>query len=70
MPKVTQRDIADSVSGLRDIAKDLRSAAAQPENGQVLVRASAMINHAAYLEQVASELLTLIPDTPVKPPKS
>lgn len=70
MPKVTQRDIAESVAGLRDIAKDLRSAMENPEGGRAAVRVSVMLNHAAYLEQVAGELLSLIPDTPIKPLKA
>ena len=70
MPKITQRDIVESIAGLQATAKDLRSAVANPENDTALVKASVMVSHAAYLEQVANELLSLIPDHPVKiPPK-
>lgn len=68
MPKITQRDIAESAAGLQNVAKDLRSAVDVSEGGVSQVKVSAMQNHAAYLDQVASELLTLIPDTPVKTP--
>ena len=70
MPKLTQRDIAESVAGLRDTARQLRQSASFSEGGFIAsVSVSLLLNNAAYLEQVAGELLVLIPDTPVKSPK-
>ena len=75
MSKIPPRDIAESVAGLRDTAKDLRSAAATSvqDGGAagpvVVMRMGAVMNHAAYLDQVANELTMLIPDTPIKPLK-
>lgn len=78
MPKITQRDVAESAAGLQKAAYSLRSAAGGiplghgPEGLQdpvVAVRAKALTDTAAYLETVAGELLGLIPEHPVKVPK-
>jgi hypothetical protein len=71
MRKVTQRDIAETISGLRGISTDLAQASetAVPTGapvGTVLLQASVLARHARYLEGVADELATLIPETPVK----
>lgn len=73
MPKITQRDIVESVTGLRDTAKVIRSmieAGARDRNGNVTVtiRPEALTRQASYLDQVADELATLIPDEPVTVP--
>lgn len=73
MPKVTQRDIVESVTGLRDTAKHLRILIA---NGQrdnegfitLTIRPDALGRQADYLDQVAEELTSLVPDKPVKVP--
>lgn len=72
--KVTQRDVAESVVGLRGVASDLREAAAEvaPEGappGTVLINARALTAHANYLDEVADELLTLIPEKKVVLPE-
>lgn len=69
MARLTQRDIVESVAGLREVAADLATATPSAEvSGAVIVRYSVLLNHIAYLRQVADELQTLIPDTPVKTP--
>lgn len=75
MPKITIRDIADSVTGLRETAKTLRDALSGPhvdggpkEGPLVYVRVLPLSRQADYLDQVADELATLIPDEPVKIP--
>lgn len=74
MPKITQRDIVESVTGLRDTAKVIRSvieAGTRDRNGNVTVtiRPEGLMRQATYLDQVADELETLIPDEPVIVPK-
>lgn len=74
MPKITQRDIVESVTGLRDTAKVIRSvieAGTRDRNGNVTVtiRPEGLMRQATYLDQVADELATLIPDEPVIVPK-
>lgn len=74
MPKITQRDIVESVTGLRDTAKVIRSviaAGTRDRNGNVTVtiRPDGLMRQATYLDQVADELATLIPDEPVTVPK-
>jgi hypothetical protein len=73
MPKITQRDIVESVTGLRDTAKVIRSmieAGSRDRNGNVTVtiRPDGLMRQATYLDQVADELATLIPDEPVVVP--
>lgn len=74
MPKITQRDIVESVIGLRDTARVIRSileAGTRDRNGNVTVtiRPEGLTRQASYLDQVADELATLIPDEPVTVPK-
>lgn len=74
MPKITQHDIVESVTGLRDTAKVIRSvieAGTRDRNGNVTVtiRPDGLMRQATYLDQVADELTTLIPDEPVTVPK-
>lgn len=64
---ITQRDIAETVLGLRQEARSLRSAAATrpiPDMDEpvVVVKVSGLMATAEYLEQVAAELVTLIDD--------
>ena len=71
--RVTQRDILESIVGLRGVSADLTAAGAEetPEgapNGTVLVTARSLDKHARYLESVADELLKLIPEKVVKVP--
>ena len=74
MPKVTQRDIVESVTGLRDTAKTIR---AMITNGQrdkdgfvtLSIRPEALGRQADYLDQVAEELTSLVPEKPVTIPK-
>ena len=73
MPKVTQRDIVDSVVGLRDVSATLRALLANGErdrsgNITITVRSDALSRQADYLDQVAEELTYLVPDKPVKVP--
>jgi hypothetical protein len=75
MPQLTQRDLVDSISGLRLEARKLRAAGEPDEatekvagRGSVLVDGAALQRTADYLDRVADELQTLIPDKPVKPP--
>jgi hypothetical protein len=69
---VTQRDIAETVQGLRQEARGLRSAALTrpiPDMAEpvVVVKVAGLIATAEYLEAVAAELLTLIDDRkPIK----
>ena len=63
---VTQRDLVDSIFGLRDMAKDLRQAIDSPTVAGVAppavpVSVQGLVRHAAYLESVADELQNLIP---------
>lgn len=69
---VTQRDIAETVLGLRQEALGLRSAASarqipDMDEPAVVVTVAGLTATAEYLDQVASELLTLIDETPVSP---
>jgi len=72
---VTQRQLAESITGLARIAQDLREAAdADPleDTRGLLVPASVkgLRMHADFLERVTQELLKLIDDEiPVKLPK-
>lgn len=74
MKKVTQRDVAESISGLRGVAADLQQAVnSNPvvqglPPGTVLVQANVLARHARYIEGVADELLGLIPEKPVSVP--
>lgn len=64
--KITQRDLVESIQGLRDTARDLRDAGARPRpDGTVLVQVEGLVDAAQYLEKVAEELTSLIPDRPV-----
>jgi len=70
MPKPTQRDIAETVSELRSVSRDLRSAAegtpVEGMNGVVLISAKGLVQHANYLDVVADELMQLIPQRKVE----
>jgi len=75
MARLTQRDLADSISGLRLEARKLRAAGEPDPNvenavgrGNAVVSGVALQRTADYLDRVADELLTLIPDQPVKTP--
>ena len=68
--RVTQHDIIESIIELRNVARDLRSAAGKPpvdgiSPPVVLVQVVGLLAHAQYLETVAEELLALIPDRQV-----
>ena len=63
--KITQRDIAESIVGIRDICKDLRSVTDGQKGSTVTIAVAPMLRHIAYLDQVANELMTLIPEDPV-----
>jgi hypothetical protein len=78
MPKVTQRDVAESAAGLQKAAYSLRSAAAGQPIGNVpgsehdpavAVSAKALTDMATYLETVADELFGLLPEQQIKVPK-
>ena len=78
MPRITQRDVAESAAGLQKAAYSLRSAAAGTPIGNVpggeqdpavAVSAKALREVAAYLETVADELFELIPEQQLKVPK-
>lgn len=75
MPKiVTQRDIVDSITGLRAVAKDLRRATDSPTVKDVYPPAvplsiQGLLTTAAYLDEVADELQALIPDEKVSVPE-
>ena len=74
MPKtVTQRDLVDTIVGLREIAKDLKQAVDNPTVAGVTppavpVAIQGLIKHAAYLEGVAEELQTLVSPKKVNVP--
>lgn len=75
MKKVTQRDIHDTIVGLRQTAKTLRDAASgTPLEGYkvatVPASVSGLLAQASYLEQIADELRLLIAPTPPKVPKN
>lgn len=62
---VTQRDIAETISGLRKVSKDLREAAnGKPLEGisiaAVPVAVAPLLGHAEFLDQASEELLQLI----------
>lgn len=76
---ITQRDIIDTITGLHQEARALRSAAETPPipdmpEPVVVVKVSGLLATAEYLEQVAAELAYLITDQPLKaredPPSS
>jgi hypothetical protein len=74
MAKVTQRDLVDTITGLRVTAGDLKTLAQQPPlanmPGVVLAKTTGLLEIAQYLLTVADELLTLIPDKVIPtPPK-
>jgi len=72
---VTQRQLAESVSDLRLVAKDLRATAdGEPLQGSKGKAVGASVrglrSRADFLDRVAEEILTLIDDeTPVSVPK-
>ena len=71
---VTQRDIVDSIIGLRNIARDLRQATDSPlvkgvSPAAVPLSVEGLIRHANYLETVADELQTLIPPKKITIPE-
>jgi len=70
---ITQRDLVDSITGLRGIAKDLRQAVDSPTVAGVAPPAvplsvQGLLRHAVYLETVADELQQLIPNKKVVVP--
>lgn len=72
---VTQRDIVDSIIGLRELARDLRNASDGPTVAKinppaVPVSVQGLLRHAVYLETVADELRGLVLDTDVIVPPS
>jgi len=75
MPKiVTQRDIVESITGLRAVAKDLRRATDSPTVKDVHPPAvplsiQGLLMAATYIDQVADELQNLIPDEKVSVPE-
>lgn len=71
--RITQLELMETITGLKDIAQALREAAkGKPLEGYkeavVAAKAMALVRHADYLEQVGEELLALIPDVPIKIP--
>jgi len=71
---VTVRNIAETIVGLKRIARDLRATSeSQPVEGltpaAVLARSSGLLQHALYLEGVADELLQLVPEEEVELPE-
>jgi len=74
LKRVTQRDIHDTVLGLRQTAKALRDAASNtPLEGYttptVPASVKGLLDKASYLDSTAEELRLLIPDNPLKVPK-
>ncbi len=70
MVKLTQRDIAETVSGLRATAEDLQTLSRGTlieglPHGTVLAKISTLQEMSQYLKMVAEELLTLIPNRTV-----
>ena len=71
----TQHELLEIITGLRDVAETLREAAGgKPLEGYkepvVAAKATALVRHAGFLDQVGEDLLNLIPDVPIKiPPK-
>ena len=68
---VTQRQIAESIAGLKLVVKDLTEAAdSDPVEGSkgriVMTTVKGLRSHADFLDRVASELLELIPEEPVE----
>ena len=73
MAVVTQRDLVESITGLRDVARDLLIVAVEPSpegapHGTVLVNARTLDVHARYLQSVADEIALLITDKKVVVP--
>jgi tetrahydromethanopterin S-methyltransferase subunit B len=68
MPKITQRDIAESIVGIRVILQDLRNVAQTSHRGMVTIKVDPLMRHIAFLDQVVEELMTLVSDDPVKVP--
>jgi len=70
----TVQDIVDTIYGLRDLARELTEASrsSQVEGvpyPAVLADPVALATHAAYLETVANELMTLVPAAKVIVPE-
>ncbi len=68
---VTVRDLVDTIEGIQKVARDLRACAtSKPVDGMatptVLARTDGLFGHALYLENVATELKSIIPDDEVK----
>ena len=62
---LTQREVAESIVGLQQVARDLRVASRTPPlegygTAVVAVTASGISDNAAFIERVAEELLRLI----------
>lgn len=69
MPRVTQRDIVESVSGIRMITSDLRKSIHTPATEVTTLKTEPLLRHIEYLERVADEMISMIPDVQVKVPK-
>ena len=68
---ITQRDLAETIVGLKQAAQSLTAAASTqpvPDMGEpvVIVKVAGLIAVAEYLETVAAELLTLVEERPVE----
>jgi hypothetical protein len=71
--RITQHELVETISGLRDTAKDLKEAAsAVPLEGYqetvVAAKTRVLLESAGYLETVAEELLGLLPNTQINIP--
>jgi len=68
---VTARDLVESVTGLRQLAADLRATANQktvpmPKGDPcVMARPEGLASGADFIDRVCDELLLLVPDVPI-----
>jgi hypothetical protein len=68
MAKLTQRDIVETIMGLKTVAEELHRASqgtpleGMVPQGAVLTKAAALLEISQYLETVVEELKNLIPD--------
>jgi len=68
MAKLTQRDIVETIMGLKTVAEELHRASqgtpleGMAPQGTVLAKAAALLAISQYLETVVEELKNLIPD--------
>ena len=71
---ITQKDIVESIFGLREMAEAMRRATEDSPQVEgvtspsIPVRITTVLSNAQYLETVARELTALIPDQPVPIP--